>query len=93
MPSDAQGHGERDREIFPGIKQRSGEDPARFLDRPLLGGDPDEETQSGWFIGCRIKGIDSKRVIHYWLQVEHELERGPREKIVEMLEQRAGELD
>ncbi|MFC7134363.1 MULTISPECIES: hypothetical protein [Salinibaculum] len=75
------------------LREKIGEDPARFLDRPLFDSGSQYNTEPGWFIQKRIEGIDSKRVINFWLQIEHQLDRGPREKIVEMLERRASRLD
>lgn len=37
---------------------------------------------------ARIRGIDSQFVVAKWLEVEHKLERGPRESVVEKLQQR-----
>jgi hypothetical protein len=46
----------------------------------------------GLMVRARIQGIDKLAVVAHWLHVEHDLERGPREFVVELLEDRAAEL-
>lgn len=90
MPSTQQsGNSAPDREEFPEVAEQIGEDPARFLDKPLApdflsGGD----TTPLALAKARIRGIDRLEVVARWLEVEHQLDRGPRESIVEKLEQR-----
>lgn len=94
MPSTQQsGDSALKREVFPEIADEIGEDPARFLDKPLApdyssGGD----TTALALAKVRIDGIDKLEVVARWLEVEHQLERGPRDSIVERLEQRGREL-
>jgi hypothetical protein len=92
MPSTNQsGQSGSDREEFPEIAAEIGEDPARFLDQPLAPDRIGDMTRLS-LAKARIRGIDKKLVARYWLEVEHRLERGPRESIVERLEQRARQL-
>ena len=74
------------------LREQFGEDPARFLDRPLFGSDSQFNTEPGWFIQKRIEGIDSLAVIGVWLAVENSLDHGPRRKVRQMLHQRAQKL-
>lgn len=94
MPSTQQsGQSAPDREEFPEIDGQMGEDPARFLDKPLA---PDYYTDGDTtpmaLAKARIRGIRKASVACRWLEVENRLDRGPRESIVERLEQRAREL-
>lgn len=83
----------RRREVYPHIEERIGEDPARFLDRDL-------DTDSLRLIESRIRGIDYFEVLAAWGEVERKLVRTPdgshteagRDRILELLEQRAREL-
>lgn len=83
------------------MRDRLGEDPAQFLDKPL-------ETRSGWrhttagyhstsdpidAIRSRIRGIDRLQVVAAYLTVEHRLDRGPRDQVVSLLEQRREHLE
>lgn len=94
MPSTNQsGQSAPNREEFPEIENEIGEDPARFLDKPLApdytsGGD----TTPLALAKARIKGIEKLTVVARWLEVEHQLERGPRDSIVELLEKRGQDL-
>jgi hypothetical protein len=67
-----------DRPSNPDIKDRIGEDPARYLV------DPDMTTWS------RIRGINSEDVLEAWLSVEEDL--GPRRKVIKRLNKRRREL-
>lgn len=69
-----------DRERFPDVKDRIGEDPARFLDIAL------EDTTGT--LSARIRGIDFVDVLDEWVQVEAALDRGPRRKVMARLNQR-----
>jgi hypothetical protein len=73
------------RERFPAVRERIGEDPARYLDYPE---DPDQLRLAY----ARIRGIDRQSVIVEWLRVERELERGPRETVIGWLQERNREL-
>lgn len=70
----------RERERFPAVRERIGEDPARFLDYA----DPEDLLLAR----ARIRGIDYQEVIVEWLRVERELERGPRETVIGWLQER-----
>lgn len=85
MPSEHPGR--YDREEFPEIEAKIGEDPARFLDRDLLA------ESNPTMAECRIRGIDDLHVIARWMEVEHKLERDTRDRIVELLTQRKHELE
>jgi len=83
----------RDREEFPVLRDRLGEDPARFLDRPLI--DPSHQGTGSPFLlaKARIRGIDDAEVIRAYRAVERRLDRGPREEVLELLEEREEILD
>lgn len=70
-----------DREEFPELVDAVGEDPARFLDHNFEG---DHRT----LVVARIRAIDQLGVVNAWIQIERELVRGPREPVIELLEQR-----
>ena len=91
MPSEHSPAETDDRERFHSIQAEIGEDPARWLDRPLFGG-PQGTSEPGIMIRARVRGIDDLLVIRYWLEVEHQLERGPRDRVIQMLRDRAAEL-
>lgn len=92
MPSEHQGAVTDDRrERFPGLREDLGEDPARFLDRPLFGSNP-QTSGEGVFIRARIRGIDEIAVVRAWTAIERRLERGPREKVLDLLDEREAEL-
>lgn len=46
----------------------------------------------GQLLRARIRGIDKLTVIRHWLEVEHDLDRGPRDTVVDLLQERADEL-
>ena len=80
------------REQFPEIAQGIGEDPARFLDAPLL--EPDREGASPFLLAqARLRGIERFNVLQLWIDVEVALERGPRKQVIALLNQRKRELD
>lgn len=68
-----------DRPAFDDVKERIGEDPARFLATSL-----DESP--------RIQGIQSEAVLDEWEHVENELPEGPRDGILRQLEARRQQL-
>jgi hypothetical protein len=82
--------GTHDREQFPEVAARIGEDPARFLDIELssdgIGTGPFALT------AARIRSLESVAVVNAWLQVEADLERGPRKPVIKRLNQRKREL-
>jgi hypothetical protein len=89
------GNNTRDRERCPDIKADIGEDPAKFLDQPLTeyGEDHTDNTGRRMFIE-RVSGIDSLTVLRVWKGVErNRLERGPREAVIQVLEQRESYLE
>lgn len=92
MPSEHSPGESSDRERFPGLKDDIGEDPARFLDRPLFNG-AEGMTSPGWFIAQRIGGIDKIAVCRAWKAVERRLERGPRDRVIKLLEEREQRLE
>ncbi|MCU4799783.1 hypothetical protein OB920_05310 [Halobacteria archaeon HArc-gm2] len=87
-----QGGGSRDRERFPDLGERLGEDPARWLDWPILG-NRDRER----FVKTRIESIDRVAVLRAWKAVERRLGRGesggPRSGIIDALDEREAVLD
>lgn len=79
-----------EREVYPHIEERIGEDPARWLDRELDGPGPLR------YIESRIAGIDRLAVIKAWRDVEDHLLRTPEEgrpAVTERLDRRARELE
>ncbi|WP_340099465.1 hypothetical protein [Salinibaculum salinum] len=93
MPSEAQGHGSMDRARYQKINDEIGEDPAQWLDKPLFKSPERNSTSAGWAIQHRIKSIDSFAVLGAWKGVERNLERGPRDRVMKMLNERAQELE
>lgn len=92
MPSEHMPAGGGDRQRFPHLKDDIGEDPARFLDRPIFDGGSGTSSP-GLFIRARIRGIDRIAVVRAWLAVERRLDRGPRDRIIELLEEREQRLE
>lgn len=89
-----------DRQSFPTVKDRIGEDPARFLDVSVY--TPDEESSPLSTALARIRGIDRLEVLAAWEAVERALgnERGdatreecPRKGILYPIEDRRRELE
>jgi hypothetical protein len=66
-------------------------DPTSEFGEIRLVEDTDVSTP-GQLVLSRIRGIDSKLVIRHWLEVEHDLDRGPRDTIVDALQERAETL-
>lgn len=66
-------------------------DPDSQYDRMRLVEDTEVST-FGLMLRARIRGIDKLSVIRHWLEVEHDLDRGPRETVVDLLQERADEL-
>jgi hypothetical protein len=83
----------RDREEFPVLRDRLGEDPARFLDRPLV--EPSHQGTSSPFLlaKARIQGIDDREVIRAYRAVERRIDRGPREEVLALLDEREAVLE
>lgn len=88
MPAPGQHRSYNRRETFPEIAERIGEDPAVFLDRPLL---DDEDAKQKLF--ARIRGIDRHETILAFIEVETALERGPRKSVIARLNERKQTLD
>jgi hypothetical protein len=83
--------GSRTREEYPKVAAAIGEDPARFLDCPISA--PDQERSSPMLVAkARIRGIESLDVVDGWMEVETSLDRGPRKKVIAMLNQRRAQL-
>ncbi|WP_311170660.1 hypothetical protein [Halobellus ordinarius] len=82
----------RDRVEFPKLKDRLGEDPARFLDCDLIG-----NPHAQRMVRDRIAGIDSLEVLSAWRAVEKKLadhhDREPRQGVLDALDERGIWLD
>jgi len=72
-----------------------GEDPGRWLDRPLTEAAP---GHTDWTmrraVNARIQGIRSREVVRAWLEVETSLDRDacPRQAVIRWLNQRDAAL-
>jgi hypothetical protein len=89
----ARENGDRGRERFPGLREDIGEDPARYLDVPMFrppGADGSSPLSTAM---ARIRGIDQLAVANAWLAVERRLDRGPRERVVDALQERIEYLE
>ncbi|WP_135807340.1 hypothetical protein [Halorussus marinus] len=64
-----------------------GFDPRRFFDEPLLAGDDTAMDPVERMRGI-IRGLDDKQSVASLLSVEKTLERGPRDEVIEMLQDR-----
>ncbi len=82
----------RSREEFPEVAEEIGEDPARFLDYPLLASSA-RGSSPFQLAKARIQGIEYKDVVARWLYVERRLERGPRERVLELLKSQMAHLE
>lgn len=92
MPSTHQSSKHDGREQYPDVAAEIGEDPARFLDVPLVA--PDHEGSSPFALAAaRIAGIDDTEVANAWLRVEAQLERGPRKGVVQRLNRQKADLE
>ena len=88
MPSENQGRTGDSRERYPDVRDDIGEDPARWLDYALI---DDQDAQR--MARIRIKSIDSIDVARSWIEVERQLDRGPRKKIIAWLNERIKALE
>jgi len=88
VPSEFQPGSTVDREKFPPLRSDIGEDPARFLDHELV---TDADMRKMTF--ARIRGIDTIATCRAWIAVERRLDRGPREAIIERLQERIETLE
>jgi len=94
MPSEHQPAGKQTRARFPKLRHDIGEDPARWLDTHLVeSGSKHTDTTELRMVLARIHGIDDLAVARAWRAIERRLDRGPRDKIIHLLEQRIDELD
>ena len=76
------------------LQAKLGENPARFLDHDLVeygASHTDETLQS--LVTARIRGIDYLEVVNAWIAVERKLDRGPRDRVISLLEQRKAHLE
>ena len=73
------------------LEEQIGEDPGRFLDYPLLSNDAN--TSPLLLARARIRGIDHINVVNAWIAAERRLDRGPRAKVLEWLEDRKEALE
>jgi len=75
---------------FPHIVERIGENPARFLDRDVLGSTPSGESKPSLMLEARIRGIDYQLVVDAYIYVELNLDREecPRSGVLSMLKRR-----
>jgi len=80
------------RASFPALADRHGHDPGRWLDRPLLGDADSGETPLRQAFSI-IRGIGTKAELRAWRAVERQLDRGPRDAVVDRIEHRLTELD
>ena len=77
----------RSRERFDEYREEFAEDPARFLDVPLL--EPDQDGSSSFLLAkARIEVLDDLALLDAWIDVELRLERGPRQEVIALLNQR-----
>ncbi|WP_132060224.1 hypothetical protein [Halorussus amylolyticus] len=76
------------------LKDRHGENPARFLDHRLVeyGADHTDHTLSR-MVKDRVRGIDRIEIVRVWKAVERRLDRGPRKPILDLLDEREAFLE
>ena len=70
-------------------RQQADETPSRQAMRLV---EDTDTTTAGKIVRDRISGIDSLIVIKHWLEVESDLDRGPRDGVITLLQERADEL-
>ncbi|WP_135806033.1 hypothetical protein [Halorussus marinus] len=76
------------------LKRKLGENPARFLDHDLVErGSRHTDRTLQPLVRARIRGIDKIGVVNAWIAVERKLDRGPRDRIIELLEERKAYLE
>ena len=76
------------------LKAKLGENPARFLDHDLIErGNRHTDHTLQRLVRARIRGIDRLEVVNAWIAVERKLDRGPRDRIINLLEQRKAFLE
>ena len=76
------------------LAEKLGENPARFLDHDLVerGGRHTDHTLQR-LVRARIRGIDRIETVNAWIAVERKLDRGPRDLVVQLLEDRREYLE
>ena len=76
------------------LKQKLGENPARFLDHDLIErGSSHTDRTLQRLVCARIRGIDRLEVVNAWIAVERKIDRGPRNRVIEVLEERKAYLE
>ena len=76
------------------LKRKLGENPARFLDHDLVErGHRHTDHTLQRLVRARIRGIDRLEVVNAWIAVERKLDRGPRDQIIDLLEERKDYLE
>lgn len=76
------------------LKEKLGENPARFLDYELVErGSSHTDRTLQRLVRARIRGIERLEVVNAWIAVERKLDRGPRDRIIELLEKRKAHLE
>lgn len=76
------------------LKQKLGENPARFLDHSLVErGNRHTDFTLQRLVRARIRGIDRLEVVNAWIAVERKLDRGPRDLVIKLLEERKAYLE
>lgn len=71
------------------LKADIGENPARFLDHKIVEYGADHTDHSlARMVRDRIQGIDRIEVVRAWKAVERRLDRGPRDAVMELLNDR-----
>lgn len=75
----------RERRQFPDLREDIGEDPAYYLDAPII--------RRGRMMRARIRGIDFFDVLSAWKAVERRLDRGPRDRVIGWLNEREAYLE
>lgn len=88
MPSSNQGASGVDRERFPEVKAAIGEDPARWLDYEFV-----DDQDARRMARIRIKSIDDIETARQWIEVERQLDPGPRRKLIAWLNERIKTLE
>ena len=83
MPSEYSPASTEQRARYPDIKDEFGEDPARWLDHPLF-----DRPSLREMARIRAYSIDDIDLARKWIEVECELDRGPRKKVVSWLNER-----
>lgn len=88
-------HTSHNRAEYPEIKAEIGEDPARFLDTkdPEGFGSDEGDTPQLALAFARIRGIDNLPTLERWVEVEADLDCGPRRHVMSELNLRKKQLE